>query len=44
MPGNRPRFYYGYIILAMAFCITVVIHGIMFSFGVFFTPILEEFG
>ena len=38
-----PRFYYGYVILAMAFCITIVLHGTLFSFGVFFTPILDEF-
>jgi len=42
--GKDCRFFYGYVIVAATFSITVVIHGIMFSFGVFFTPMLDDFG
>jgi MFS family permease len=37
-------FYYGYIIVAGAFVIAAADEGLLFSFGVFFKPLLEEFG
>jgi len=38
------RIFYGYVIVVSAFCILVVIFGTRFAFGVFFNPILVEFG
>ena len=39
-----PGFFYGYIIVLVAFIIAAVVEGLMFSFGVFFEPLLTEFG
>jgi MFS family permease len=36
--------YYGYIVLAACFFIMVVVYGAQNSFGVFFKPMLNEFG
>jgi MFS family permease len=41
---RRPRRFYGYILVAAAFLIMVVMWGILYSFGVFFKPLLTEFG
>ncbi len=41
---KKPRFFYGYIIVGAAFLIMVVMFGTMYSFGVFFKPVLTEFG
>jgi len=41
--GNQ-RFYYGYIIAAVAFICGFLNAGMVFSFGVFFKPLLNEFG
>lgn len=46
---NQPRpkassFFYGYIVVAAAFLIMVVSWGMYMVFGVFFNPMLEEFG
>lgn len=43
-PTGKPGFFYGYIVVAAALCIMVVIYGTRFAFGVFFTPMLTEFG
>ena len=43
-PGAESGFYYGYIIVLAIFVIAAVVEGIMFSFGVFFKPLLTEFG
>jgi MFS family permease len=40
----RPRFFYGYVIVAAALLMAIVMWGARFSFGVFFSPVLEEFG
>lgn len=40
----KPRFHYGYVIVASAFFISVVTHGMRNSYGVFFKPMLTEFG
>jgi len=42
--NKRPRFFYGYVIVAAALCISVVMWGTRHSFGVFFEPVLDEFG
>jgi len=41
---NEPRFFYGYIVVIAAFFIFVVSWATYNSFGVFFNPLLEEFG
>ena len=37
-------FFYGYVIVAAALLMSIVIWGARFSFGVFFRPMLDEFG
>lgn len=44
MASNKPRFFYGYVIVAAAFFIQTMTWGINNSFGVFFNPLLTEFG
>jgi MFS family permease len=43
-PGIWPRFFYGYVIVAAALLMAIAMWGARFSFGVFFLPVLEEFG
>ncbi len=43
-PAAKPGFFYGYVIVAVAFIIMLAIYGINYSFGIFFKPILAEFG
>ncbi len=43
-PDNKQRFFYGYIIVVAAFCIMVLIYGAYYAFGVFFKPVLTDFG
>jgi MFS family permease len=38
------RFFYGYVIVLCSFLIVVVAEGTMYSFGIFFEPLLKEFG
>ena len=40
----EPRFSYGYIVVVAAFFIMVVMWGTYFAFGIFFKPVLSEFG
>ena len=42
--NRKPKFFYGYIIVLIAFCISAMSGGIWVSFGVFFKPMLTEFG
>ena len=42
--GSKPRLFYGYIIVILASLIMLVIHGVFVAFGVFFNPMLTEFG
>jgi MFS family permease len=42
-PVNEPGFFYGYVIVVVAFMIMVVFWGAFYSFGVFFKPIVNEF-
>ncbi len=41
---GKPRFFYGYVVVAVAFLISTVTMGGMYSFGVFFKPLVAEFG
>ena len=41
--AKKPRFFYGYVIVAACFLVMVVMHGAFNSFGVFFTPLEDEF-
>ena len=41
---RKPRFFYGYVVVVAAFLILVVMWGTFYSFGVFFKPLLTEFG
>ena len=43
-PKAKPQFFYGYIVVAAAFLIMGVILGAHNTFGVFFKPVLTEFG
>ena len=40
----KPKFFYGYIVVGAAFLIMMIMGGTMYSFGVFFKPLLTEFG
>lgn len=42
--GKKPKFFYGYVIVAANFSIMMIIHGTFNVFGVFFNPLLAEFG
>lgn len=42
--GKREGFYYGYVIAGLAFLLMVVMWGPYYSFGIFFNPLLAEFG
>jgi len=42
--SNNQRFYYGYIIAAVAFICSILNAGMSVSFGIFFKPLLNEFG
>lgn len=43
-PENKTRFFYGYIVVLAAFFIQILMFGPRSSFGVFFKPIMNEFG
>ena len=42
--GIRQKFFYGYVVVAAALFMAIAMWGARFSFGVFFSPVLEEFG
>ncbi|MFC1955251.1 MFS transporter [Chloroflexota bacterium] len=42
--GSKPRFYYGYIVVIASFFIMVLMIGPYIAFGIFFKPLLTEFG
>lgn len=44
MEFDKPRFFYGYVVITAAFFIQAIAWGINNSFGVFFNPLLTEFG
>ena len=41
---RQPRVFYGYIVVAVAFLIMLMMWGAYYSFGIFFEPLLAEFG
>lgn len=42
--GGKPTLFYGYVVAASAFFILMIVGGTTYSFGVFFQPLLDEFG
>jgi len=40
----KARFFYGFVIVVASFLIITIMWGASYSFGVFFKPLLEEFG
>jgi len=44
MIDNKPKFFYGYIIVAVACLILTITQGTYYSFGVFFKPLSTDFG
>ena len=43
-PRAKPRFFYGYIVVIAAFFFIMVMQGAHIAFGVFFKPVLSDFG
>ncbi len=43
-PDTKKRFFYGYIVVVASLCVFAVMYGTRFAFGVFFKPMLTEFG
>ena len=44
MEVNKPRFFYGHVVVLVAFFMQLMTWGINNSYGVFFNPLLTEFG
>ena len=42
--SRTPKFFYGYVVVAAALLIMMLSTGALYSFGVFFKPVLTEFG
>lgn len=42
--GAKPGFFYGYVIVAAAFSVMITAWGTYYAFGIFFKPMLTEFG
>ncbi len=42
--NKKPRIFYGYVVVIACFISMVSMWGISYSFGVFFKPLLAEFG
>ncbi len=43
-PADKPRFFYGYIVVLAEFFIILMMYGTRVGYGVFFKPMLTEFG
>ena len=43
-PGTHPSFFYGYVLVIASVCIMALFVGTLGAFGVFFKPLLNEFG
>ena len=41
---GKPQFFYGYVVAAASLLIVIIAHGAQYTFGIFFQPILIEFG
>lgn len=44
MTESKPKFFYGYVVVAAAFLIMLMMYGAYYSFGIFFEPLLAQFG
>ena len=44
VPGAAPKLYYGHVMVGVTFLIMVLSWGLYIVFGVFFDPLLEDFG
>ena len=42
--GDGPGFFYGYFVVGASLLIMTVMWGVYYAFGVFFKPVLSEFG
>ncbi len=42
--NRKPKVFYGYVVVAAALLIVIIAHGAQYTFGIFFKPILTEFG
>ena len=42
--GNDPGFFYGYFVVGASMLMISIIWAVYFAFGVFFKPVLNEFG
>ncbi len=42
--SERQRFFYGYVVVVAGFCGILIMFGAFYTFGVFFKPLLTEFG
>ncbi|MFC1965211.1 MFS transporter [Chloroflexota bacterium] len=42
--AGKTKLFYGYVIVLACFCTTLAIFGTLYTFGVFFKPVLTEFG
>jgi len=42
--GKKRNIFYGYVVVAAALLITIISHGAQYTFGIFFKPLLDEFG
>ncbi len=42
--GGKPKLYYGYVIVVATFIIITVVFGVIFNFGLFLGPMLNEYG
>jgi MFS family permease len=44
LKNTKSEFYYGYVIAILAFFIILIVYGLRFSYGVFFSPMSSELG
>ena len=42
--AKTSRFFYGWVVVATAFCVALVAYGVQYSFGIFLKPLSEDFG
>jgi MFS family permease len=42
--GKKQHIFYGYVVVGAALLITIISHGAQHTFGIFFKPLLEQFG
>ncbi|MBA7702773.1 L-lactate transporter [subsurface metagenome] len=44
LKNKKLKFFYGYVVVVAALLIVIIAHGAQYTFGIFFKPILTEFG